>query len=57
MQKEVGKRDEAERRPAERRPSVLEDFLQAHIRQLPRTTLRYAIERFEESKRKQYLKL
>ena len=47
MQKEVGKRDEA----------VLEDFLQAHIKQLPRTSLRYAIERFEESKRKQYLKL
>ncbi len=47
MLREVGKRDEA----------VLEDFLQAHIRQIPRTTLRYSIEKFEESKRKHYLKL
>ncbi len=45
MLREVGKRDEA----------VLEDFLQAHIRQLPRTALRYAIERFDEPKRKFYL--
>lgn len=47
MLREVGKKDE----------SVLEDFLQTHIKALPRTTLRYAIEKFEEPKRKYYLGL
>lgn len=47
MLREAGKRDEG----------VLEDFLQTHIRQMPRTALRYAIERFEETKRKYYLSL
>ena len=47
MLREAGKRDEG----------VLEDFLQTHIRQMPRTALRYAIERFEETKRKHYLGL
>ncbi|MDD5396875.1 MAG: DNA alkylation repair protein [Candidatus Moranbacteria bacterium] len=34
-----------------------EEFLQKHIAIMPRTTLRYAIERFEEKKRQYYLKL
>ena len=32
-----------------------EKFLQKYIKVMPRTTLRYAIERFEEGKRRQYL--
>ena len=47
MLREAGKRDEG----------VLEGFLQSHIRKIPRTTLRYAIEHFEETKRKHYLSL
>jgi 3-methyladenine DNA glycosylase AlkD len=35
----------------------LEEFLKANIRQMPRTTLRYAIERFPETKRRKYLKM
>jgi 3-methyladenine DNA glycosylase AlkD len=35
----------------------LEKFLQANIKTISRTTLRYAIERFPESKRQHYLKL
>ncbi len=44
--REVGKRDE----------KALTDFLDKHHKTMPRTTLRYAIERFSEAKRKQYLK-
>lgn len=46
MLREVGKRD----LPAE------EGFLKRHYRKMPRTMLRYAIERFPESKRQRYLK-
>lgn len=47
MLREVGKRDEA----------ALEEFLVRHIKVLPRTTLRYAIERFGAQKRIRYLKM
>ena len=46
MLREVGKREAA----------VAEAFLQAHYRQMPRTMLRYAIERFPEARRRAYLK-
>ena len=46
MLREVGKRDLA----------VLEEFLSEHCRVMPRTMLRYAIERFPEEKRQAYLK-
>ena len=45
MLREVGKRDE----------SVLVNFLMKNYTNLPRTTLRYAIERFPEKKRKEFL--
>jgi 3-methyladenine DNA glycosylase AlkD len=46
MLREMGKRDGA----------GLRDFLSQHYSRLPRTTLRYAIEKFPEGERKRYLK-
>lgn len=45
MLREVGKRDEL----------ALEEFLDEHLQKMPRTMLRYAIERMEEGKRLGYL--
>jgi 3-methyladenine DNA glycosylase AlkD len=45
MLREVGKRDQEEE----------ERFLKKHLRRIPRTTLRYAIERFDQNKKKFYL--
>ncbi|GAB3329935.1 DNA alkylation repair protein [Larkinella ripae] len=47
MLREVGKKN----------PDALEEFLHDHSGRLPRTALRYAIERFEPARRKYYLEL
>ena len=47
MLREVGKRN----------ADALEEFLHDHVRQMPRTALRYAIERFEPPRRRYYLVL
>ena len=44
--REAGKRD----------PAALRRFLDAHLRRMPRTALRYAIEHFPEPERKTYLR-
>jgi 3-methyladenine DNA glycosylase AlkD len=46
MLREVGKKD----------TEALERFLKTHCRKMPRTALRYAIERFPETKRRKYLR-
>ena len=46
MLRETGKRD----------PTALVTFLATHYRHMPRTTLRYAIERFPSNVRKSFLK-
>jgi 3-methyladenine DNA glycosylase AlkD len=45
MLREVGKRDE----------KMLVDFLSTHYKTMPRTMLRYAIEKFDEKRRRAYL--
>lgn len=47
MLREVGKRN----------TEALDEFLHDTVRQIPRTTLRYAIEKFEPARRKYYLTL
>ncbi len=46
MLREIGKRD----------VSVLKNFLEQHCKNMPRTMLRYSIEKFDEEKRKYFLK-
>ena len=45
------------RETGKRNSEALEEFLHDHIRQLPRTSLRYAIERFSPARRQYYLTL
>ena len=47
MLREFGKRDE----------KLLTNFLDKNITKMPRTMLRYAIEKFPENKRQKYLKI
>ncbi|GAB3985715.1 DNA alkylation repair protein [Spirosoma daeguense] len=47
MLREVGKRN----------VDALEEFLHDHVREMPRTALRYAIERLEPARRRYYLEL
>lgn len=47
MLREVGKRD----------PAALKKFLKAHADSMPRTMLRYAVERFPERERQRWLKM
>ncbi|MFA6022825.1 MAG: DNA alkylation repair protein [Candidatus Pacearchaeota archaeon] len=47
MLREVGKRDK----------KALEDFLNENVKIMPRTMLRYSIEKFPESERQRYLKI
>ncbi len=46
MMRELGKRD----------PSLLRSFLDAHVHEMPRTMLRYSIEKLPESERQKWLK-
>ena len=46
MLREVGKKE----------LEIEEEFLQEHYQEMPRTMLRYAIERITEARRKMYLK-
>ena len=45
MLREVGKKNE----------NILKDFLKEHYKNMPRTMLRYSIEKFSKEKRKNYL--
>lgn len=46
MLREIGKRDE----------KVEKEFLEKHYKQIPRTMLRYSIEKFPKEERQNYLK-
>lgn len=45
------------REVSKRKENLVDEFIYKHIRQMPRTTLRFAIERYPEDKRKAFLKL